>query len=126
MNKKFNYFKDANRDPAPLYIGCRIDDGTVRGVPQVLVKGDDLYSVFFDNRDNPDVAVFEWGYRGKFAKNLSASILFDFFQSDDIPDELVQIFTQVFISNLPFKQWSLSRATMNDWIYYIYSETDAI
>lgn len=118
MNKLFERFD--NPVPQKLYKGIRFEDETKRGKCLVLCNDVPLYPVLIDQDDN--TMLYEWGYRGFLAKNLTYSILADYLETADFPEQLAFMFHTYFTARLPFDNWEIGVDILDSWIDVISQE----
>lgn len=117
MNKLFQRYEP---QPAKIYKGIRFDDGSRRGRCLVVCNDTPLFPVLVDQDDH--TRLYEWGYRGFYARNLTVSILADYLETSDFPDELAFVFHTFFTARLPFKSWTIDSNTIDAWFEYISQE----
>ena len=118
MNKLFQMSEPPY--PTKTYSGLRFEDGSRRGKCIVMSNDNPLYSILADEEDYTHL--YEWGYRGFYARNLTYSILCDYLETSEFPDELAFMFHTYFTARLPFEGWILDSNTIDAWMDYISQE----
>jgi hypothetical protein len=59
---------------------------------------------------------FEWGYRGKDAKNLAKSLLSSMFKEELVTSELCLQFVREVVESLPFEGWEIKETVLSAWL----------